>query len=53
MGLILPGTINRVFALGWKHVKYYYETDEIPNPRPTQPKYNEVNSGIWATFSHS
>ena len=24
--------------LGWKTYKYYYETDELPNPRPTQPK---------------
>ena len=36
---------KRVFVicqilLGWKNVgiKYYYETDELPNPRPTQPK---------------
>ena len=34
---------NRVFAiyqilLGWKTYKYYHETDELPNPRPTQPK---------------
>ena len=38
--------------LGWKTFKYYYETDELPNPRPTQPKKNWVKSGIWATFSH-
>ena len=48
---------NRVFAiyqivLGWKTCKYYYETDELPNPRPTQHKKNEVKSGIWPTFSH-
>ena len=24
--------------LGWKTYKYYYETDELPNPRPTQPQ---------------
>ena len=36
------------------HVKYYYETDELPKPRPTQPeKKKKVKSGIWATFSHS
>ena len=34
---------TRVFAiylilLGWKQYKYYYETDELPNPRPIQPK---------------
>ena len=33
----------RVFAiyqilLGWKRCKYYCETDELPNPRPIQPK---------------
>ena len=27
-----------VSTLGWKTYKYYYETDELPNPRPTQPK---------------
>ena len=37
--------INRVFAidqimLGWETYKYYYETAELPNPRPTQPKKN-------------
>ena len=35
--------ITTVFAIyqilwGWKRYKYYYETDELPNPRPTQPK---------------
>ena len=40
--------------LGLKtYCKYYHETDELPNPRPTQPKKNEVKSAIWATFSHS
>ena len=28
-------------------------TNSLTNPRPTQPKKNEVQSGIWATFSHS
>ena len=36
--------------LGWKTYEYYYETDELPNPRPTQPKENQVKRGIWATF---
>ena len=27
-----------ILVLGWKTYKYYYETDELPNPRPTQPK---------------
>ena len=38
---------------GWKTYKYYYETDELPNPRPTQPKKKQVKSGIWATFCHN
>ena len=34
---------DRVFAiyrimLRWKTYKYFYETDELPNSRPTQPK---------------
>ena len=50
--------LNRVFAIyqilvGWKTIEYHYETDELPNPRPTQPKKNKVKSGIGATFSHS
>ena len=27
-----------LIMLGWKTSKYYYETDELPHPRPTQPK---------------
>ena len=27
--------------LDWKTCKYYYETDELPNPRPTQGKLGE------------
>ena len=47
---------NMVFViyqilLDWKH-QYCCETVEFPNPRPTQPKKNEVKSGIWATSSH-
>ena len=30
--------------------KYFYETDELPNLRPTQPKKNGVRNGVWATF---
>ena len=30
-------TIYQVL-LGWTTCKYSYETDELPNPRPTQPK---------------
>ena len=36
---------TRVFEMyqiifGWNTYRYYYETDELPNPRPTQPKKN-------------
>ena len=41
--------IRRVFAM----YQILFETDELPNPRPTQPKKNQVKSGVWATFSHS
>ena len=27
-------------VLGWKTSNFYCETDELPNPRPTQPKTN-------------
>ena len=30
------------FMLGWKTFTYYYETDKLPNPRPTQPKKKYV-----------
>ena len=45
----------RVFAiyqilLGRKTYEYSYETDELPNPRPTQPKKSSVESGIWSHF---
>ena len=26
-----------MLLLGWETYKYYYETVELPNPRPTQP----------------
>ena len=56
--IVIDIVVLRCFAtyqilLAWKTCKHYYETDELPNPRPTQPKKNEVKSGIWATFSHS
>ena len=28
--------------LRWKKCKYYYETDELPNPRPTQPNPRKI-----------
>ena len=46
-GITLDGPnlaqVNRMFViygimLSWKTYEYYYETDELPNPRPTQPK---------------
>ena len=37
-------------SVGLENIKYYYETDELPYSRPTQPKKNQVKSGIWATF---
>ena len=42
-GAFAHGGLIRVFAiyqimLGWKTCKYYHETNELPNPRPTQPK---------------
>ena len=43
-GVSTPQYLKRVFAilyqilLGWKQYEYYYETVELPNPRPTQPK---------------
>ena len=48
----------RVFAirqipLGWKAYRCYHETDELPNPRPTQPKGKLGWTWSWATFSHS
>ena len=45
------GTILRVFAiyqilLGWKTYGYYYEADELPNPRLTQPKKNRLKVAL-------
>ena len=56
--LLVVGLI-RVFAfcqvlLGWRTYKYYYETDELPNPRSTQPKKNWVKKWhLGHFFSHS
>ena len=36
--------------LGWETCKYYYETDELPNPRPTQPKKNMSNVAFGPLF---
>ena len=42
-------TIYKI-VLGWRTSKCYDETDELPNPRPTEPKIKQVTSGVWATF---
>ena len=39
--------------LGWKIDQDFYETDELPKPRPTQPKTIQVKGGTEATVSHS
>ena len=41
--------------LNWKQYEYYYETVELPNPRPTQPhqKKFRLKAAFWATSSHS
>ena len=40
--------------LGWKTHTYYYETDELPNRRPTQPKKNKrLKVAFGPLFSHS
>ena len=41
-GNLVYNTVLAIYQimLGRKTCKYYYETDEFPNPRPTQPKKN-------------
>ena len=36
--------------LGWETCEHYHETVELPNPRPTQPKKNEVKSWPLSHF---
>ena len=31
--------------LGWKTYEYYYETNKLRNPRPTQPKKKVAKNG--------
>ena len=40
--------------LGWKTCGHYHETDEFPNPRPTQPKANPTREklGLKWNLSH-
>ena len=50
-----PSQNSRVFAiyqimLGWETYKYYYETDELPNPRPTQPKKKRLKVAFGPLF---
>ena len=42
----------RCTKLCWvgKHNTYYYGTDELPNPRPTQPKKNRLKVAIETLF---
>ena len=51
---------SRVFAiyqflLGWKICKYYYETDELPNPKadPAQEINGLLTAAFAPLFSHS
>ena len=32
--------------LGWNTFEYFYETDERPNPRPTQPNPRKIRSKV-------
>ena len=56
---VVVAVVVRVFAiyqimLGWKTYKYYYKTDELPNPRPTQPKKIRLKVAFGPPlFSHS
>ena len=52
----IPCVVVVVFAiyqilLGWKTYKYYYETAELPNPRPTQRKTNRSKVAFGPLFS--
>ena len=46
---VMPSSVSHVrpmirvmrfyqIMLGWRSCRYYRETDELPNPRPAQPK---------------
>ena len=38
--------------LGWKTYQLYYETDELPNPRPTKTREKiRLKAAFWATLS--
>ena len=41
---------NYQIILGWKTYKCYYETGELPNPRPTQPKKNRSKVAFGPLF---
>ena len=38
LSLVTRGIAIHQILLGWKTHENYYETDELPNPRPTQPE---------------
>ena len=42
-------TIYQVL-LGWKTCKYYYDTDELSNLRPTQPKKTRLKAASGPLF---
>ena len=46
-----PSIVIRVFAIcqilmGWKTCKYYYETDELPNPK-ANPTQGKIRLKVW------
>ena len=47
--LVLVGCLRFTkILLGWKTSKYDYETDQLPNPRPTLPKKKKVKAVLCA-----
>ena len=59
VAVVVVGVVNRVFAiyqimLGWKTWKYYYETDELPNPKgQPNPRKNRLKVTFGPLFPHS
>ena len=50
--IILGYLRSTKFCWVGKHVNIFHETDELPNPRPTQPRKTRLKVTFWATFSH-
>ena len=50
--ILLYCSISYQIILGWKTCtgKCYYDTDELPNPRPTQPKQKYIFSWVGIGF---